>query len=130
MFVDLPERTPPTFLLNCHLYIEQRTVLLNFLHHHNFPRNVRTLLFGDSPKSQAQNILLSKAVPTTNHWRNITPTPILLLIPDIIVFYIINVYILIIRYALCQTYACLHDTGEHFIYVVKLVFNPILYIWQ
>ena len=52
------------FLLNCHLYIEQRTVLLNFLHHHNFRRDVRTLLFGDSQKRQAQNILLSKAVPT------------------------------------------------------------------
>jgi hypothetical protein len=79
VLVDLPERTSPTFLLNCHLYIEQRTVLLNFLHHHNFRRNVKTLLFGDSPKSQAQHLLLSKAVPTcikksrriTTIWRNI-----------------------------------------------------------
>jgi hypothetical protein len=35
------------FLLNCHLYIKQRTVLFHFLHHQNF-----------------QNILLSKAVQT------------------------------------------------------------------
>jgi hypothetical protein len=36
------------FLLNCRLYIEQRTVLFNFLHHHNFRRDIKTLLFGDS----------------------------------------------------------------------------------
>jgi hypothetical protein len=47
------------FLLNCHLYIGQRTVLFNFLHHQNFRRDIRTLLFGDF-----QNILLSKAVQT------------------------------------------------------------------
>ena len=61
------------FLLNSHLYIEQRTVLLNFLHHNHFRRDVRTLLFGDSQKGQAQNILLSKAVPTfTKKSRRIT----------------------------------------------------------
>jgi hypothetical protein len=48
--------------MNCHLYIEQRTVLFHFLHHHNFRRDIRTLLFGDSQKDLAQNILLSKAV--------------------------------------------------------------------
>ena len=52
------------FLLNCRLYIEQRTVLFNVLHHHNFLRDIRTLLFGDSQKNQAQNILLAKAVQT------------------------------------------------------------------
>ena len=52
------------FLLNCHLYIEQRTILFHFLHHHNFRRDIRTLLFGDSQKDLAQNILLSKAVQT------------------------------------------------------------------
>jgi hypothetical protein len=36
------------FLLNCRLYIEQGTVLFNFLHHNNFRRNIRTLLFGNS----------------------------------------------------------------------------------
>ena len=35
--------------------------------------------------------------------------------------------ILIIRHALCQTYVCI-GTGENFISVVKLVFNPIVYI--
>jgi hypothetical protein len=40
------------FLLNCRLYIEQSTVLFNFLHHHNFQRDIRTLLFGDSKKNQ------------------------------------------------------------------------------
>ena len=52
------------FLLNCHLYIKQRTVLFHFLHHQNFRRDIRTLLFGDSQKDLAQNILLSKAVQT------------------------------------------------------------------
>ena len=52
------------FLLNCRLYIEQRTVLFNFLYHHNFQRDIKTLLFGDSKKNQAQNMLLSKAVQT------------------------------------------------------------------
>ena len=52
------------FLLKCHLYIEQRTVLFQFLHHHNFRRDIRTLLFGDFQKDLAQNILLSKAVQT------------------------------------------------------------------
>jgi hypothetical protein len=46
--------------LNCRLYIEQRTVLFNFLHHHNFREDIGTLLFGDSQKDQAQNILLSR----------------------------------------------------------------------
>ena len=54
------------FLLNCHLYIEQRTVLFHFLHHHNFWRDIRALLFGDSQKDLAQNMLLSKAVQTFN----------------------------------------------------------------
>ena len=54
------------FLLNCHLYIEQRTVLFHFLHQHNFRRDIRTLLFGYSQKDLDQNILLSKAVQTFN----------------------------------------------------------------
>ena len=37
---------------------------LNFLHHHNFRKDIGTLLFGDSQKDQAQNILLSNAVQT------------------------------------------------------------------
>ena len=59
------------FILKCHLYIEQRTVLFNYLHHHNFRRDIRTLLFGDSQKDQAQNIVLTKAVQTfiKNSWR-------------------------------------------------------------
>ena len=44
------------FLLNCRLYIEQRTILFNILHHNNFRKDIRTLLFGDSQKDQAQNI--------------------------------------------------------------------------
>jgi hypothetical protein len=52
------------FLLKCRLYSEQRTVLVNLLHHHNFRRDIRTLLFGDSQKDQAWNILLPKAVQT------------------------------------------------------------------
>jgi hypothetical protein len=52
------------FLLNCRLYIEQRTVIFNFFNHHNFWRYIRTLLFGDSQINQAQNMLLSKAVQT------------------------------------------------------------------
>ena len=52
------------FVLNCRLYIEQRTILFNYLHHHNFRRYIRTLLFGDSQKDQAQTILLTKAVQT------------------------------------------------------------------
>jgi hypothetical protein len=45
-------------------YIEQRTVVFNFLHHHNFRSDIRILLFGDSRKDQAQfqNILLPKVV--------------------------------------------------------------------
>ena len=43
---------------------EDCQVLLNFLHHHNFRRDGRTVLFGDSQKRQAQNIVLSKAVQT------------------------------------------------------------------
>ena len=35
-----------------------------FLYHHNFRRDIKTLLFGDSKKNQAQIILLSKAVQT------------------------------------------------------------------
>ena len=50
------------FPLNCRLHIEQKTVLFHYLHHHDFQRDIRTLLFGDSKKKQAQNILLSKAV--------------------------------------------------------------------
>ena len=52
------------FVLNCRLYIEQRTILFNYLHHHNFRRYIRTLLFGDSQKDQTQTILLTKAVQT------------------------------------------------------------------
>ena len=37
---------------------------LIFLHHHNFRKDIGTLLFGDSQKDQAQNILLSNAVQT------------------------------------------------------------------
>ena len=53
--------------------IEQRTVLLNVLHHYYFRRYIRSLLFGDSQKDQAQNacILLSKAAQTfiaTGRW--------------------------------------------------------------
>ena len=46
--------------------IEQRIDLLNFLHHYYFRRYIRSLLFGDSQKDQAQNacILLSKAAQT------------------------------------------------------------------
>jgi len=40
------------FPLNCRLYIEQRTVLFHFLHHHDFQRDIRTLLFGDSKKTK------------------------------------------------------------------------------
>ena len=102
MFVDFTREDASNFLLNYHLYIEQRTVILNFLHHHNFRRDVRTLLFGDSQKRQAQNILLSKAVPTfirkvgESLKEHNPPAPILLVISDTNVFYIINVYILII----------------------------------
>jgi hypothetical protein len=46
------------------LYIEQMTLLFNYLHHHTFQRDIRTLLFGDSQKDQAQNILLTKTVQT------------------------------------------------------------------
>jgi hypothetical protein len=52
------------FLLNCRLYIEQRTILFNFLYHRNFRKDIGTLLFRDSQKDQAQNILLSNAVQT------------------------------------------------------------------
>jgi hypothetical protein len=38
------------FLLNCRLYIEQKRVLLNFLHHYNFQRDIITLLCGNSKK--------------------------------------------------------------------------------
>jgi hypothetical protein len=38
------------FLLNCRLYIEQRTILLNFFHHHNFRKDIGTLLFGLSKR--------------------------------------------------------------------------------
>ena len=61
MFVDL---CAFHFLLKFLLYSEQRTVVVNFLHHDNFRREIRTLLFGDSQKDQARNILLSKAVQT------------------------------------------------------------------
>ena len=65
MFVDLSGREGAShFLLKCRLSSEQRTVLVNFLHHHNFRRDIRTLLFGDSQKDQARNILLSKAIQT------------------------------------------------------------------
>ena len=50
------------FLLKCRLYSEQRTVLVNLLHHHNFRRDIRTLLFGDFQKDQTRNILFPKAV--------------------------------------------------------------------
>ena len=46
------------------IYIEQRTIPINFLHHHNFRKDIGTLLFGDSQKDQAQNILQSNAVQT------------------------------------------------------------------
>jgi hypothetical protein len=52
------------FFLNCRLYIEQRTILFNFLQHHKFRKDIGTLLFGDSQKDKAQNILLSNAVQT------------------------------------------------------------------
>ena len=52
------------FLNSTYIYIEQRTVLFHFLHHHNFRRYIRTLLFGGSQKDMAQNILLSKKVHT------------------------------------------------------------------
>ena len=51
------------FLLNCHLYIEQRTILFNFLHHHNFGK-ILELCYLETQKDQAQNILLSNAVQT------------------------------------------------------------------
>ena len=52
------------FLLKCRLYSEQRTVLDNLLHHHNFRRDIRTVLFGDFQKDQTRNILFPKAVQT------------------------------------------------------------------
>ena len=64
------------FLLNCRLHIKQREALFNFLHHHNFRRDIRTLLFWDSKKDQAQNILRSKAVDIQNsRWLNEGTTP-------------------------------------------------------
>ena len=74
------------FLLNCQLFVEKRTVLFNFLHHHIFRRDIITWLFGESLKDQAQNILLSKTVQTfirNNRrftvQRNIIPPPSILL---------------------------------------------------
>ena len=46
------------------LYIKQMILLFNYLHHHKLQRDIRTLLFGDSQKDQAQNILLTKTVQT------------------------------------------------------------------
>ena len=61
------------FLLKCHLYIEQRTVLFHFLHHHNVRRDIRALSFGDSQKDLAQHMSLSKAVqPFIKNSRRLT----------------------------------------------------------
>jgi len=48
------------FLLSLELPLIYRTVL----HHHNFRRDIIILLFGDSQKDQAQNIVLAKSVQT------------------------------------------------------------------
>ena len=57
------ERFPLSLELQT-LYIDQRTVVFTFLHHHNCRKDIGTLLFGDSQKDQAQNSLLSNAVQT------------------------------------------------------------------
>jgi hypothetical protein len=101
--------------LNCRLVIDQETVLFIFLHHHRLRRDIRTLLFGDSQKDQAQHILISKAVQTFikhSKRRNIISTHVTYLI-SFMCSYTINDYILIICHALCQT--CLYDTWENFI---------------
>ena len=64
------------FLLNCRFYIEQRTVLFNYLHHHNFWNDIRTVLFGDSQKDQAQNILFANTLRTIgDSLKEHTPPP-------------------------------------------------------
>ena len=60
------------FLLTA-AYILSRGQFSNFSHYHNFRRDIRTLLFGDSQKDLAQNILLSKAVG--NSLKEHTPLP-------------------------------------------------------
>ena len=47
-------------------------IIINFLHHHNFRKDIGTLLFGDSQKDQAQNILLSNAVQTLYNFIRLT----------------------------------------------------------
>jgi hypothetical protein len=49
------------FLLNCPLYIEQRTVLFNLLHHHNFGRDIRTLLFGLSKQPSPKYVVIESS---------------------------------------------------------------------
>jgi hypothetical protein len=44
--------------------LSRDAVLFNYLYHNNFQRDIRTLIFGDSQKDHAKNILLSKAVQT------------------------------------------------------------------
>ena len=46
------------------IYRAEDSSLSFVLHHHNFRRDIRTLLFGDSQTDLAKNILLSKAVQT------------------------------------------------------------------
>ena len=92
------------FLLNYRLYIEYRTVLFIFLPHHNFWRYTRTLLFGDSE-------------------------PLSPFYLSVIIYFFLYHECLYNYYPSCSlSDICFYDTGENLLFVVKLVFDPIVYI--
>ena len=108
------------FLLNCRLYIEQRTVLFNFLHHHNFRKDIGTLLFGDSQKDQAQNILLSNAVQTfIKNSRRFTegtyPPPFFFLLICYRSIFLCHKCLYTYHPSRSLSDLCMYETGENFI---------------
>ena len=83
------------FLLNCHLYIEQRTVLFHFLHQHNFRRDIRTYYLETLKKTLLKIFCYQKqyrhSIRTVGDSlkEHISPTPFYLTV--IIFFYMIKV---------------------------------------
>ena len=94
------------------LYSEQRTVLVIFLHQHNFRIDIRTILFVDSQKDLARNICYHYSFRTVGdslkeHNSHPPPPPNFTCLLLFMFVYIINAYTLIFRHALCQTYVCM-----------------------
>jgi hypothetical protein len=121
------------FALSLELSLIQGTVLFNFLHHNNFRRNIRTLLFGNSKENRLKIVIIYYQKQHRYSLRTVGDSLKEQRLPcylSVFIFFSVS-WMFIYTYPSCSlSDLSLHDTGENFISVVELVLNPIVYVWQ